>query len=337
MSDAVQQVATVETTLDDSSVKSTTLLTNPRAPIEVSEEVRTAIEEGLPVVALESTIIAHGLPYPDNLTIARELDAAVRDQGAVPATIAVIRGRLCVGLSDDDLSTIATDKQNVAKAGVTDLAVHMTNKSTAATTVSATAWLAHQAGIRVFATGGIGGVHRRTSYSDVNDVSSDLSTLSALPIAVVSAGPKAILDIPATCEALESLGVLVVGYQTRHMPAFYTRSSGVELEHSVDDADQLSRLIHNRFDQLGQNGILVAAPIPADAALDADEVNTWIAAALAEADSQGVGGKQLTPFLLDQLAKRSDGRAVTANRALALNNARVGGQVRQVKASEITS
>ncbi len=294
----------------------------------MSDEVRTAIEEGAAVVALESTIIAHGLPYPDNLAIARDLDDAVRSEGAVPATIAIIGGRLCVGLSDEQLEIIASYEHEVAKAGANDIAVHVASRTTAATTVSATSWIAHAAGIHVFATGGIGGVHRRATFHDPFDVSSDLTTLSTTPIAVVSAGAKAILDIPATVEQLETLGVLVLGYQTNEMPAFYTRGCGVTLEHRVDEPEQLSQLLSTRFFELGQNGVLVANPIPAEAALDADEVNAWIDAALTEAHTHAITGKQLTPFLLSQLAQRSDGRAVAANRALALHNARVAGRIR---------
>jgi len=314
--------------MNDTNVKPPTVITAARQPIDMSDEVREALRDGAPVVALESTIIAHGLPYPDNLDIARELDATVRSKGAVPATIAVIDGVLKAGLGDRDLMRLARGGSEIAKAGAADLAVHMAKRTSAATTVSATSWIAHCAGISVFATGGIGGVHRRASFHDPFDVSSDLSTLARVPIAVVSAGAKAILDIPATLEALETLGVLVVGYQTNEMPAFYTRSCGASLEHRADSPDELSRLLRARFAQLGQTGVLVANPIPADAALDPDEVDTWLSAALADADAQHINGKVLTPFLLAQLAQRSNNRTVTANRALALNNAKLAAQLR---------
>jgi len=276
-----------------------------------------------PLVALESTIVAHGLPYPDNLEIARALEAQVRAAGAEPRTIAVVDGEPRIGLDDAALERIARDGRKIAKAGAADLAVAMATGATAATTVSATALLASRAGIRVFATGGIGGVHR----GDGGDVSSDLATLAQLPIAVVSAGAKAILDLPRTAEALESLGVLVVGYRTDELPAFYTRSSGVPLEHRVDDARALAAILRHRFDELGQGGVLVANPIPAEAALDRAEIEGVIEAATAAAEAAGVRGKALTPFLLAEIARVTGGRSVAANRALALANARLAAEL----------
>jgi pseudouridine-5'-phosphate glycosidase len=280
-----------------------------------------------PRVALESTLVAHGLPYPDNLEVGRALEAAVRDAGATPATIAVIDGEARVGLTGDELERIARGGRDIAKAGVADLAAVMARGGTAATTVSATSALAHRAGIRVFATGGIGGVHPATGGDRSWDVSSDLATLARTPIAVVSAGAKAVLDLPATMEALESLGVLVVGYQTDELPAFYTRESGIGLEHRADDPAALARILHQRFDVLGLGGVLIANPIPADAALDPREINAVIDAARADAEAAGVRGKAVTPQLLARIAEATGGRAVAANRALALANARLAAEL----------
>jgi pseudouridylate synthase len=286
--------------------------------IDVAPEVAAALAAGHAVVALESTIIAHGLPWPDNLAVARELEATVRAGGAVPATIAVVGGRARIGLDDDALAALARRGPAFAKAGATDLAVHLARGGDAATTVSATAALAARAGIRVFATGGIGGVHR----GDAGDVSHDLVALARTPIAVVSAGAKAILDLPRTLEALETLGVLVIGWQTDELPAFYTRTTHLALDHRVDDAAALAAIARARW-ALDQGGILVANPIPAAHALDVATVDAAIAAALAEAEAQAIGGKRLTPFLLARLAEITGGAAVRANRALARANAEV--------------
>lgn len=277
---------------------------------------------GTPIVALESTLVAHGLPWPGNLEIARELEAAVRETGALPATIAIIEGEPHIGLSAEQLEALAKNGASTAKASTTDLAVHIARKTTAATTVSATAAIAARAGIRVFATGGIGGVHR----GDTGDVSHDLISLGRTPIAVVSAGAKAILDLPRTLEMLETFGVLVVGYQTSELPAFYTRSSGLALEHRTDDVAQLAEIARAHW-LLGGAGILVANPIPEAAALDAGTIHSAIETAIADAAKQRITGKKLTPFLLSRLAETTGGDSVKANRALALNDAKVAGEL----------
>jgi pseudouridylate synthase len=287
----------------------------------VSSEVERARAAGAPVVALESTIVAHGLPWPENLEVARALEAAVRRAGAVPATIAVVGGALRVGLDDPALAALAREGARFPKAGAADLAVHLARGGDAATTVSATATIAARAGIRVFATGGIGGVHR----GDAGDVSHDLAVLAGTPIAVVSAGAKAILDLPRTLEALESLGVLVIGLDTDELPAFYTRASGLRLEHRADDLDDLARICDVRWRLLGQGGVLVCNPIPAAAELPADRIEPVIAAGLAAAAAAGVAGKALTPFLLARIAAATGGAAVAANRALAVHDAEVAG------------
>jgi pseudouridine-5'-phosphate glycosidase len=287
-------------------------------------EVDAAREAGRPIVALESTIIAHGLPWPDNFAVARELEATVRAAGGAPATIAIVDGRARIGLSAELLERLARDGARFAKAGATDLAVHVARHSSAATTVSATAVLAARAGIRVFATGGIGGVHR----GDAGDVSHDLVALSRTQIAVVSAGAKAILDLARTVEMLETLGVLVIGYRTSEFPAFYTARSGVALEHRVDTAGELAAIVRSRWNGLASaGGILVCNPIPDDDALDATSIDIAIATALAEATAQRITGKQLTPFLLARLARVTGGASIRANRALALHNARVASEL----------
>ncbi|MEZ4365483.1 MAG: pseudouridine-5'-phosphate glycosidase [Kofleriaceae bacterium] len=289
------------------------------AHVQVAPEVAAALAAGAAVVALESTIIAHGLPWPDNLAVGRELEQVVRDGGAVPATIAVVAGVARIGLDDATLRALAEDGARFAKAGATDLAVHLARGGDAATTAGATARLAAHVGVRVFATGGIGGVHR----GDAADVSHDLTVLAQTPIAVISAGAKAILDLPRTLEALETLGVLVIGLGTDRFPAFYTRDSGLRLEHRVDDVAQLAAIARARW-ALGGGGVLVANPIPEAAALPGAEIDAAIDAALAEAAAAGVVGKQVTPLLLARLATITGGRSVVANRALVRHNAEVG-------------
>ena len=283
-----------------------------------------------PIVALESTLVAHGLPWPQNLEVARALEDAVRDEGATPATIAVLDGVPRVGLSADELERLAREGASIAKAGAADLPVAIARGASAATTVSATCAIAAAAGIRVFATGGIGGVHR----GDALDVSSDLTTLARTPIAVVSAGAKAILDLPRTLETLETLGVLVLGFGCDEFPAFYTRSSGLRLEHRVDAPGDAARILAARG-KLGQGGVLIANPIPEADALDRAEIDAAIESALALAGERGVHGKPLTPFLLAELARATAGRSIAANRALALNNARVAARIAIALSSEL--
>ena len=291
--------------------------------VRITAEISEALAAGRPVVALESTIIAHGLPYPDNLEVGRALEAAVRDGGATPATIAVVDGAIRIGLPAEILERVAADGARFAKAGATDLAVHLARGTDAATTVSATAMIAARVGIRVFATGGIGGVHR----GDGADVSHDLTVLARTPIAVVSAGAKAILDLPRTLEVLETLGVLVIGLGTDELPGFYVRTTGLRLEHRVDDVAALAAICRARWDGLGLGGVLVCNPIPAADALDAGAIDRTIAEAIEAATAAGAIGKRLTPFLLQRIAAATAGAAVRANRALALHNAAVGARL----------
>ena len=296
------------------------------AVVELAEEVRAALGDGGAVVALESTLVAHGLPWPENLEIGRALEAEVRLAGAVPATVAVVGGRVRVGLDATTLERMARASSagaRWAKCGVADLGPLCAAGADGATTVSATTWAAARAGVRLFATGGIGGVHRGEEW----DVSSDLSTLAREPVAVVSAGAKAILDLPRTLEVLESLGVLVVGVGTHEFPAFYTRHSGLALEHRVDSPATAAALLRAHFALHPARGVVLANPIPAEAALEQALVDEAIQAALADADQRGVRGKAITPHLLAFLARATVGKSLFANRALALHNAAFAAKV----------
>lgn len=291
--------------------------------IEVSDEVRTAIAERKPVVALESSIIAHGLPFPANVETATALERSVREGGAVPATVAIIDGTPSVGLSALQIEKLGAPEAAHRKAGIGDVAALAAQGASAGTTVSGTALLARCAGIRFFATGGIGGVHRGNS----GDVSSDLQTLATTAIAVVSAGPKSILDLPRTAEMLETLGVLVVGFQTAELPAFYSRRSGIALEHSAATAAELAAMIRWRFDTLGQGGALIVNPVPEADEISAEELAPVIADAESSALRAGIRGKALTPYLLAAIRESLGERAVTCNRSLAISNARLAAKI----------
>jgi len=279
-------------------------------------------EPGAARVALESTIIAHGFPFPVNEALAGELEQAVRATGAVPQTIAIIDGVPTVGLTPAQLRHLAQHGAAYRKVAASDLAVVCVRGASAATTVSATCALAAAAGISVFATGGIGGVHR----GDTGDISQDLSALAQHNVAVISAGAKSILDLPRTLEMLETLGVLVVGYQCDEFPAFYSRSSGLRLEHKTGDVAELAEICRWRW-RHSRGGVLVVQPVPAEAAVPSDEGEAAVNEALAAATHAGVAGKALTPFLLRHLATALGGRFVAANRALAVANATLGGHL----------
>jgi pseudouridine-5'-phosphate glycosidase len=291
--------------------------------LDLAPEVAAALAGGRPVVALESTILAHGMPYPRNLETARAIEADLRAAGIVPATIAVIAGRLRAGLDDAALELLATGK-DVAKASRRDLAALVARREHGATTVAATMAIAAMAGIAVFATGGIGGVHR--GAESTMDVSADLYELARTPVAVVCAGAKSILDIPKTLELLESLGVPVVGYRTDEFPAFYARSSGCRAGRRCESAAEIASLIAAQR-RLGFGGVLVANPIPAEAALDGAAIEAEIAEAIRAADAKGIGGAALTPFLLARLNAATGGRSLEANIALVRNNARLAGDI----------
>lgn len=289
----------------------------------VSEEVSAALERGAPVVALESTIISHGLPRPRNLAAAEEFETILRERGVTPATIAVLDGVAHVGLHARGLRRIA--EEDLAKASVRDLPIIQARGGSAATTVAATSHLAALAGIRVFATGGLGGVHR--GASDTFDESADLGTLAQTPITVVSAGVKSVLDIAATLERLESLSVPVIGYGTDVFPSFWLRESAYTLDWRVDAAAEVAAIMRAQ-DALGnRQGIVVANPVPADQAWDPDEHDRVLAQALAEADAAHITGKAVTPFLLLRIVELSGGRSLEVNLDLARNNVRVAGDI----------
>jgi pseudouridine-5'-phosphate glycosidase len=275
------------------------------------------------VVALESTLIAHGLPWPVNLETARQAEAAVRQQGAIPATIAVLQGRPTIGLNDSELETLAHD-QNILKASRWDLAAAVAQGRTAATTVAATMFLAHQAGIRVLATGGIGGAHRGVSESW--DISSDLMELARTPVAVVCSGAKSILDISRTLEILETLGVPVVGYETDEFPAFYVQSGGLSVPARANNPQEAAALCTAHWN-LGGSGIVLAQPAPAAVALPHKEHEEALAEAEHQAATQRIRGPALTPFLLARMAEGTGGKTLRANQALVINNAVLAAQV----------
>jgi pseudouridine-5'-phosphate glycosidase len=293
--------------------------------LAVSDEVRGAIDEGRPVVALESSLIAQGLPVPYNLQTALDAEAAVRESGAVPATVALEDGRLVVGASHALLERLADPDRAVAKAASRDLGPLLANGRLASTTVSATMRAAHLAGIAVFATGGIGGVHRGASTSF--DVSSDIDELAATPVAVISSGAKSILDLAATLELLETRRVPVVGYGVDELPAFYSTSSGLRVPHRVDGPEAAAAAFAAHRSISGAGGMLIVQPPPAELAIDPAQVDAWIADALHDAESGGVSGGAVTPHLLGFLARASGGRTLRVNIGLIVSNARTAGRV----------
>ena len=292
--------------------------------VRVSEDVKEAIAGGRPVVALESTIIAHGLPRPDNLRVAREIEAVVRERGAVPATIAVLGGEIRIGLDDQALERIGAGT-NVAKCAVRDLPVVCARGGDGATTVAATAHLAARAGIAVFATGGIGGVHRDAAVSF--DESADLVALARTPICVVSAGVKSILDTGATLERLETLGVTVAGYRTDRLAGFYLTDAGHALPWRVDSAAEVVAIMRARAQVGAPGAVLIANPLPVEEQLDPALHDRVLGAALAAAAHQGVHGKAITPFLLERLHRETHGDSLRANIALVTRNAALAGEI----------
>lgn len=298
--------------------------------LDVQDDVATALKEHRPVVALESSLIAHGLPWPLNLATAHEAEEAVREEGAVPATIAIVKGRPTVGLGDEQLEELA-HCGNAFKASRRDLAIAVTKRLTAGTTVAATMYLANQVGIQLFATGGIGGAHRGTTHAW--DISADLIELTRVPVAVVCAGAKSILDISRTLEVLETQGVPVIGYGTDEFPAFYVRTSGEAVPSRVDNPEEAAALLQAHW-LLGGAGVVLAQPVVADVALEQGEFENVLKQAEKHAVSAGVRGKELTPFLLGNLATLTEGKSVRANQALVVANARLAARVaRQLKNS----
>ena len=291
---------------------------------KLSKEVSKARQRGKPIVALESTVITHGLPRPENLQPARDLESIVRSEGAVPATIAVLNGRVCVGLEASELERLATD-ESAHKLSNRDLAAAVADEASGGTTVAATLRVAAMAGIRVFATGGIGGVHRGSYW----DVSADLPELVRRPVLLVCAGAKALLNLPATLEQLETLGVPVIGYQTDKFPAFYSIESGLPTSARADSSEQVAEIARAHWD-LGGGGLMLAVPLPAEGALPRAEVESWIAQAINEAVPQRIQGQDVSPFLLQRVSELSGGRSLQANLALLRNNAMIAARVAKV-------
>lgn len=295
-----------------------------KAYLSISADVKAALAAGKAVVALESTIITHGMPYPQNLEMAREVEDVVRATGAVPATITIMDGRLCVGVSGEDLERLAIEGHKAAKASRRDVAALLASGEMAGTTVATTMQIAALAGIKVFATGGIGGVHRGAEESF--DISADLEELGRTPVAVVCAGAKSILDIGKTLEVLETNGVPVLGFGTDQFPAFWARESGFAVDHRFDDAEGVARMLAIQSD-LDMGGVLIVNPIPEADAWEASAIEGFITRALADAEAQGIKGKAATPFLLQRIFELTGGKSLASNIALVKNNARVAGEI----------
>ena len=293
--------------------------------LDIAPEVRLALQQGQPVVALESTIISHGMPYPQNVATALRVEAEVRSSGALPATIAVIDGRLTAGLNVAQIEALGRAGPTVAKVSRRDLPFIVATNQTGATTVAATMIIASTAGIRVFATGGIGGVHRGAAQTF--DISADLQELARTPVAVVCAGAKSILDLGLTLEYLETHGVPVVGYRTVQLPAFFTQDSGFSVDYRLDDASEIARLLQIKWAMGLGGGVVIANPIPAAHAMPRAVIDAAIEQALSDAQAQGISGKQTTPFLLERVNALTGGNSLAANIELVLNNARLASAV----------
>jgi len=290
--------------------------------LKYSPEVQAALAAKKPIVALESTVIAHGLPRPTNLEVARRLEQIVREAGAVPATIAILDGKLHAGLNHDEIKLLA-ESAEIKKVSIRDLPIVVARKWNGATTVASTTWIAHRAGINVFATGGIGGVHR----GSLPDISADLPALAATPIIVVCSGAKIVLDLAATREWLETHGITVVGYGCDEMPAFYSSRSGLPVDVSVNEPSEVVKLFRAQEELKLNRALLVTVPVPAESAVPEDELKQTLDAALKQAEEQSISGRELTPFLLSRMAEISSGATLKANIALLENNAGVAAQI----------
>ena len=292
--------------------------------LDIKPEVEEALRLGKPVVALESTIISHGMPYPKNMETAKLVEKTLRDKGVIPATVAIINGRIKVGITDEDLEFLATSK-DILKVSRRDLPLVLSKKLHGATTVAATMIAAEAAGIKVFVTGGIGGVHRGAGVSF--DVSADLEELKETNVAVVCAGVKSILDIPATLEYLETAGVLVVTYNADEFPAFYSRESGVKAECRIDTAKEIADLIKAKDDANLRGGMLIGCPVPKDQEIPFAKMDGVIKKALEDCEEKGITGKRITPFLLGRVKDLTEGKSLEANINLVVNNARLGADI----------
>jgi pseudouridylate synthase len=304
----------------------------PNSYLDIQPEVQHALHTGQPVVALESTIISHGMPYPQNVQTALQVEAEVRAHGAVPATIAIVNGRLKAGLSGADIEQLGKSGRDVVKVSRRDIPFIVAAGTTGATTVASTMIIAAMAGIRVFATGGIGGVHRGAAQSF--DVSADLQELAQTPVAVVCAGAKSILDLRLTLEYLETHGVPVVGYQTNALPAFFTRDSAFSVDYRLDTPLAIAQVLHAKWQMKLAGGMVIANPIPEAFAMERTLIDAAIEQALQEAHDQGVGGKESTPFLLARVCEITGGDSLVSNIQLVLNNARlacaIGGELQRL-------
>ncbi|MBP9192810.1 MAG: pseudouridine-5'-phosphate glycosidase [Ignavibacteria bacterium] len=292
--------------------------------LSISEEVKDAVAESRPLVALESTIISHGMPYPQNYETAYKIENTVRENGAVPATIALLNGKIKIGLNNNEIEFLSKES-GILKASRRDIPVIISQNLNAATTVSATMICAALCGIKIFATGGIGGVHR--NGNNTFDISADLTELSQTNVAVVSAGVKSILDIGLTLEYLETMGVPVIGYKTEEFPAFYTRESGFKVNYKLDTPGEIASAIKTKWD-LGLNGgVIIANPIPEEFSFDKNLIDKAIDEALAKADTKGIKGKDVTPFLLSEIKEITKGKSLDANIQLVLNNAKLAAEI----------
>lgn len=293
--------------------------------IVVSMEVKQALQQNKPVVALESTIISHGMPYPQNVETALNVERIVRENGAVPATIAIIGGKPTVGITAEEIDHLGKKGLAVTKASRRDIPVLAAKGEDGATTVAATMIIAAMAGVKVFATGGIGGVHRGAETS--MDISADLEELARTDVAVICAGAKSILDLGLTMEYLETKGVPVLGYQTEELPAFYTRSSGYKVNYCIDSPLEVAKIIAAQRNLELHGGMVIANPIPEEYAMEESVIHTAIQDALREADKLGIKGKEITPFLLDKIQKLTDGKSLASNIQLVYNNVKLGAQI----------
>lgn len=292
--------------------------------LSISEEVKNALSENKPVVALESTIISHGMPYPKNYETALEIEKTVRDNGAVPATIAVINGIIKIGLNKEEIEFLSVEN-GIHKASRRDIPVIISQKLNAAVTVSATMICAELAGIKIFATGGIGGVHRNAQ--NTFDISADLTELAQTNVAVVSAGVKSILDIGLTLEYLETIGVPVIGYKTDEFPAFYTRESGFKVNYRMDSAKEIGEMIKAKRDLGLKGGVVIANPVPEEYSMEKSKIDKAIEEALKKADEEGIRGKDVTPFLLSRIKDITGGKSLESNVKLVLNNAKLASEI----------
>jgi pseudouridine-5'-phosphate glycosidase len=293
-----------------------------KAFLNLALEVHSALAAKKPIVALESTVIAHGLPRPQNLETALRLEQIVKEAGVVPATIAILNGRLLAGLSDEQIRFVA-ENEEIKKVSIRDLPIAVAQKWNGATTVASTTWIAHRAGISVFATGGIGGVHRGSE----RDVSADLPALATTPLIVVCSGAKIVLDLAATREWLETYGITVVGYQCDEMPAFYSRRSGLPIDVRADSPDEVAEIFRAKQGLALERALLVTVPVPLEFEVPAENLERALEAALQEAESRKVAGRELTPFLLSRMAQASEGATLKANIALLENNARIASEI----------